>query len=72
MIAIPMCAKISGAHYNPAVTVSNYLCRFNHNPFGLDQMWMYFKGQFYAATLAYALAYILNDHFLAGLALPHE
>lgn len=70
MIAIPMCAKISGAHYNPAVTVSNFLCRFNKNRFTWDILWMYFKAQLYSATFALALGYILNDGFLAGLALP--
>lgn len=72
MMAIPMCAKISGAHYNPAVTISNYLCVYNKNPYSPGIMWMYFKAQVYTATFALALGYILNDHFLAGLALPSE
>lgn len=72
MIAIPMCVKISGAHYNPAVTVSNYLCCFNKSKFSWDIMWMYFKGQIYAACVALALGYMLNDGFLAGLAVPSE
>ncbi len=68
--AIPMCARISGAHYNPAVTLSNYMCRFYTRTDGFAGFWMYFKAQLYTATFALALAYILNDHFLAGLALP--
>jgi glycerol uptake facilitator-like aquaporin len=71
LMAIPMCAKISGAHYNPAVTLSNYLCRYNKSKFSYDMMWMYFKAQIYTATFALALGYFLNNHFLAGLALPH-
>lgn len=70
MIAIPMCARISGAQYNPAVTVSNYMCRFYTRNDGFPGIWMYFKAQFYTATFALALGYILNDHFMAGLALP--
>lgn len=72
LIAIPMCIKISGAHYNPAVTVSNFLCRFNKAYFSYDILWMYFKAQIYSATFALALGYILNNHFLASLALPSE
>lgn len=71
MIAIPMCAKISGAHYNPAVTISFYLCRYNKNKFTWGIMWTYFKAQLYTATLALAVGYVLNDGRLAGLALPN-
>jgi glycerol uptake facilitator-like aquaporin len=72
MMVIPMCAKISGAHYNPAVTVSNSLCLYNRNKYNWDLIWMYFKAQLYSATFALALGYILNDNFLAGLALTTE
>jgi glycerol uptake facilitator-like aquaporin len=71
-MAIPMCAKVSGAHYNPAVTVSNYLCWFNKAKFSCYMMWLYFKAQIYAACVALALGYILNNGFLAGLAVPHD
>jgi len=69
-IAIPMCAKISGAHYNPAVTLSNCLCRFNKGKYNFGLFWMYIKAQTYAALAALALAYLINDGFFAGLALP--
>lgn len=69
-MAIPMCAKISGSHYNPAVTVSNYLCWFNKAKFSYHMMWLYFKAQIYGACAALCLAYVLNNGFLAGLAVP--
>lgn len=72
MIAIPMCANISGSHYNPAVTVSNYMCRFYSRKDGLDGIWMYFKAQTYTAIFALALGYVINDGVMAGLALPTE
>lgn len=72
LMAIPMCAKISGAHYNPAVTVSNGLCLYNKNKYDWGLIWLYFKAQLYSATIALALGYILNDNFLAGLALTTE
>lgn len=72
MMAIPMSAKISGGHYNPAVTVSNSLCLNNRKKYNWDLVWMYFKAQFSSATFALALGYILNENFLAGLALTSE
>jgi glycerol uptake facilitator-like aquaporin len=72
MMGIPMCMKMSGAHFNPAITVSNYLCLFNKNKFSYGMMWMYFKAQLYGSFAALGLGYMLNDGFLAGLAIPGE
>lgn len=71
-MAIPMCAKQSGAHYNPAVTISNYLCVYNKSQWSWEAMWMYFKAQIWAAVFALGLGYVLNEHFMAGLALPAQ
>ena len=60
IVAIPFCASISGANFNPSVTIGFGGCNFDKYRWNI--LWLYFKTQFFTAFCAQILAYYLNNN----------
>lgn len=58
-MAIPICAKQTGANLNPAVSYSMVLK--NDGPSTYSIMWIYFKAQVLGAIISMIFAIVLND-----------
>jgi glycerol uptake facilitator-like aquaporin len=59
MMAIPICARQTGANLNPAVSYSMALK--NEGPSTYTLLWIYIKAQVTGAILSMILALALND-----------
>jgi glycerol uptake facilitator-like aquaporin len=65
LMAIPICAKQTGANLNPAVSYSMVLK--NDAPSTYSIMWIYFKAQVLGAIISMVLATSLNDVYRSPL-----
>lgn len=70
LIAIPICAKQTGANLNPAISFSMTFKKTNIKSSYLTLLWIYVKAQILAAVAAAFLSMILNDVYLTPLHPP--
>lgn len=66
MMAIPICAKQTGANLNPAVSYSQKLKNNSISTYNL--VWLYFKAQVVGAVVSMIFAVIFNDVYRSPLA----
>lgn len=66
MMAIPICAKQTGANLNPAVSLSQKLKSDSISTYNL--VWLYFKAQVVGAVVSMIFAVVLNDVYRSPLA----
>ena len=67
MMAIPICAKQTGANLNPAVSYSMVVKNNASSTYYL--LWIYFKAQVLGAILSMVIAVFLNDIYRSPLPL---
>ena len=58
-MAIPICAKQTGANLNPAVSFSMTLKNNSTSTYNL--LWIYFKAQVVGAVISMIVAMVIND-----------
>lgn len=64
-MAIPICAKQTGANLNPAVSFS--MVAKNDPSSSYNLLWIYFKAQVIGAIISMACAVVLNDVYRSPL-----
>lgn len=62
-IGMNLCIKQSGAHYNPSMTLSNFIIKFSPTKIDPHFMWTYFKAEFVPALLAYHINFYLKGFY---------
>lgn len=67
-IAMNLCIKQSGAHYNPVMTVSNFVIKFGPPKLDLYFIWTYFKAEFIPAFLAYHISFHMRGYYAPPMA----
>jgi glycerol uptake facilitator-like aquaporin len=63
VFAIVLSVKQSGAHYNPSMTLSNFLIKFSPEKINLTFIWTYFKADFFPAFLAFNMGFYMRGYF---------
>lgn len=66
-VAIMLSVKQSGAHYNPSMTISNFLIKFNPSKIDYNFIWTYFKADFVPAFIAFNCGFYLKGYYYPPL-----
>ena len=62
-VVIMLSVKQSGAHYNPTMTVSNFLIKFGPAKIDTGFIWAYFKADFVPAFVAFNIGFYTRSYY---------
>lgn len=63
LVGMMLSVKQSGAHYNPSMTLSNFLIKFSPTKIDPSFMWTYFKAEFFSAFLAFHIGFYMRGYY---------